>query len=353
MLARLHLPRGTKFYEDALEGLVRVNEDIYRADPRLPSVYAAGVRYRGYDPNEDWRNAREVVTDKSGDCEDLASARAGELRARGEAGARVVIKRTGPQMTHAQVMRANGQIEDPSRVLGMGHERERIGGDTMPQYPGYDEIGAAASPVPLSSTALSYARRRRAIQVGPVALPRASRDEDPYQLDAPSTDNRPDPFERADDFALADDGQDDYGDVESNALWPIQRGEMDATGDGGNAYEGDGDWDGDEDDWEGMGADPSPTAEVQWVCNKTPTGWQGIVKVPLNLGRALVISRAGETKQAATSKAISAATNVLDNPLVKSLLPPQAAMALSVLRSPTAQKAAAVAFSAAKKLKFW
>ncbi len=142
---------------------------------------------------------------------------------------------------------------------------------------------------------------------------------EPYTLPgAPEEFDGPDPFERsADDSDFQSDDENDNG------------------------------------DWEALGADPNPGAEVQWVVNKTASGWQGVVKVPFLDGRALVVSRTGPTKPEAGAKAISAATSVLESPLAKMLIPPQAQAALKILQSPTAQKAAMVAFNAAKKLKFW
>jgi hypothetical protein len=53
-----------------------------------------------------------------GDCEDLATWRAAELRAVGEP-ARVIVYRSAPSVLHAVVRRGDGRIEDPSRRLGM------------------------------------------------------------------------------------------------------------------------------------------------------------------------------------------------------------------------------------------
>jgi hypothetical protein len=336
MRASIHLPRGERFYTDALEGLTRVNETLYR-EKRLPSIYAGGVRYE-IEKSEEWRNAEEVLADGWGDCEDLAAARAGELRAGGEQGASVVVKRTGPKMTHALVRRANGAIEDPSKRLGMG--KEQIGGAMSSRYPGYDSVGASF----LSRLVRPTAKKPpRVVQVGPVKpaaspgltvatamLPQAvtaPAATSPYERDysplAPAADER-EPYE------LSDTGTDDYGDEDSSSPWAVT-----------------------DEDWEQIGADTSDSAELTWSVDRTPTGWRGVVRVPLSAGKALFVARQGDTKPAAAKAALSAATGVLDSPLAKTLIPPQALAALNVLRSPTAQKAAKVAFDVAKKLKFW
>lgn len=96
------------------------------ARPRAP-LYAAGVRYLGKDPEERWQIPSETTSRGGGDCEDLASWRCAELRNAGEK-CRVIVRRSRPGVLHAVVEREDGQIEDPSRRLGMG--RGRISGMT-------------------------------------------------------------------------------------------------------------------------------------------------------------------------------------------------------------------------------
>ena len=112
---------------------------------------------------------------------------------------------------------------------------------------------------------------------------------------------------------------------------------------------------GDESDgsYEEIGADPSQSCDISWTVQRTPTGWQGVVRVPLDAGRCLLVSREAPSKQEAGKTALKAASAVLDSPLAKALIPPQAQVALQVLRSPQAQKAAKIAIDAAKHLKFW
>jgi hypothetical protein len=336
MRARLHLPRGERFYSDALEGLVRVNETLYRENPSLPSIYDAGVRYRGSDPGEDWRNVTEVTSSKYGDCEDLAAARAAELRVRRGENARAEVKRTGPHMTHAFVIRGDGSIEDPSRKLGMTPRgREQLGGIAMAHdYTGYDrdDLGAMLYP---TKRVVKKLRPTRRIRV--VAKPLAATKDTPHPLPgAPADDPRPDPFPRERDypsdvdFRTSDSGVDEEGDFEASSEWATT-----------------------EEDYEQLGADPAPSNELSFVINRIPSGFQGVVKVPFIDGRAVTVARAAPTKKAAAASALSTASNLLDSPLAKALIPPQAQAMLNVIRSPTAQKAAAVALNAAKKLKFW
>jgi hypothetical protein len=94
-----------------------------------PTLYASGVRYERED-GEQWRSPLAILgSTRRADCEDLASWRVADLRVAGESGARVEVVRTGPSTLHAVVRRANGEIEDPSRKLGMGQgERMAVEG---------------------------------------------------------------------------------------------------------------------------------------------------------------------------------------------------------------------------------
>lgn len=142
----LHIPRGLAFYDAALEGLARVDTLLYQ-ERGLASIYAGGVRYRREQPKrEEWRNADQVLREGFGDCEDLAAARVGELRAAGDVGAVAFAVQSGPRMVHIKVLRGDGGIEDPSRRLGMG----KTGGIVMRGDDDYsegdeEEIGADLS----------------------------------------------------------------------------------------------------------------------------------------------------------------------------------------------------------------
>jgi hypothetical protein len=89
-----------------------------RAGRRLPAIYESGVRYIRRDAGERWQTPTETMRRGGGDCEDLATWRAAELRLHGEP-ARVIVYRSAPGVLHAVVRRGDGSIEDPSRRLGM------------------------------------------------------------------------------------------------------------------------------------------------------------------------------------------------------------------------------------------
>lgn len=116
--ALIHVPTSAIAYDAALEGLTRLDESIIEAGG-IPALYDAGVRYKT-EPREVWRHALDVVNEGWGDCEDLSAYRAAELRVSGEdPGAAVRTFQTGHRRYHAVVMRGDGTLEDPSRVLGM------------------------------------------------------------------------------------------------------------------------------------------------------------------------------------------------------------------------------------------
>jgi len=117
------VPAAAPALNAVLEGLTALDAVLLAASERKPSLYEQGVRYepepRG---QEDWVNVRGVYRRRRGDCEDLAALRAAELRVYEGEPARAVAypSRRGPGKFHAVVLRADGSIEDPSRLLGMG-----------------------------------------------------------------------------------------------------------------------------------------------------------------------------------------------------------------------------------------
>lgn len=118
---------------ELLEALTRVDLTIrrwYASRGRpLPLLYASGVRYVREDYSgtfpEDWQDVLELYRTRRGDCEDLACARAAELREAGEPARAVFVARRRPEggrLIHILVRRADGTIEDPSKILGMTGE---------------------------------------------------------------------------------------------------------------------------------------------------------------------------------------------------------------------------------------
>lgn len=115
--------RGTiQALESAVETLARANMTYLRQNPRTPLLYRSGVRYRREfrGPRERWLSIPELLKEKFGDCEDLASWRIAELRMLGVDAKPYVVGRGNRY--HIKVMRHDGNrriIEDPSKALGM------------------------------------------------------------------------------------------------------------------------------------------------------------------------------------------------------------------------------------------
>ncbi len=118
-LSKIGVPSGVDTYSAALEGLTAVNEVILGALPDVVSPYDVGVRYKNW-PHSKWRNAFEVGTTKTGDCEALSTWRTAQLHVTGEdPDAHVAVYPTGRNKYHAIVVRGDGSIEDPSAKTGM------------------------------------------------------------------------------------------------------------------------------------------------------------------------------------------------------------------------------------------
>lgn len=129
--------------DSLLDALGAVDDAYLSTHPDAPPLYSSGVRYQEEDGTEDWLDYGSLLKAGWGDCEDLASARAAELR-RGGIRARAFatwgLRKTGVPTYHCLVWResvdsdlppradepsvlrphhAGGFVEDPSRVLGM------------------------------------------------------------------------------------------------------------------------------------------------------------------------------------------------------------------------------------------
>ena len=124
----LNRPQSEKALLWILESMVTIARDELRharlKGRKLPPLYRAGVRYLREEGTEDWKDPVTVFKDGFGDCEDLAIWRVAELRNNHKAAKPYIRYRTDPvtgmYIYHVMVMRANGQLEDPSRILGMG-----------------------------------------------------------------------------------------------------------------------------------------------------------------------------------------------------------------------------------------
>lgn len=116
----------------ALDVLVAANRLFLRRNPSFPALYRSGVRYlrdadRGTQDSPDaelWLTAPDALAYGGADCKVLAAWRAAELLEREHEQARpeLVPPRPGGQVWHVVVRRADGRLEDPSKLLGMEGE---------------------------------------------------------------------------------------------------------------------------------------------------------------------------------------------------------------------------------------
>ena len=112
-----------------LDALLEEDERVLRAHPEFPNLYESGVRYQTEPAGVESFSSIPVVLERlHGDCADLASYRAAELRVRAGIAARTVYKfqrrPDGSLLYHILVQFPDGRIEDPSANLGMGMEDE-------------------------------------------------------------------------------------------------------------------------------------------------------------------------------------------------------------------------------------
>ena len=100
-----------------VEAVVEANVESMRRQ-KFPRLFDSGVRYRSEDV---WRDAPSLVNAGCGDCKSLVSYRLAELRAAGLMAMVHVTFRDlhGTSEFHLQVRLPTGEIEDPSRILGM------------------------------------------------------------------------------------------------------------------------------------------------------------------------------------------------------------------------------------------
>lgn len=131
---RTHLARGF------LRGVVAVNRLLLRLG-YVPSLYNSGVVYGDQVDAEEFADALTCFRRGIGDCAHLACWRCAELQEQHarevSAGRRspnphpdlrLYVRNGGPEvLVHVQVRHHDGQIEDPSRFLGMA---ELNGGET-------------------------------------------------------------------------------------------------------------------------------------------------------------------------------------------------------------------------------
>jgi hypothetical protein len=114
--------------QSMLESLILADTLYLKQTPATPLLYEAGLRYEPEEiGHDDWRDIPAILDHKGGDCEDLACYRVAELRL-------LYGENANPYITysmvhsarhgvfclyHIRVARADGTIEDPSKILGM------------------------------------------------------------------------------------------------------------------------------------------------------------------------------------------------------------------------------------------
>lgn len=113
--------------EAAVEGLVLVNlailAELQSAPVPPPRLYASAVRYRR-PGKRTWHTIADLYDLLEGDCKDLVGARCAELRFYDNEDAVPIVYLTRrAHRYHAVLQRADGSIEDPSRII---RDRERM-----------------------------------------------------------------------------------------------------------------------------------------------------------------------------------------------------------------------------------
>jgi len=98
-------------------------EALVVANIEYLGIYESGVVYEEEpEERENWQDIPETLGLGNGDCEDLACWRIAELRFRAKEHATPFIRwrEVGTRTVyHIAVLRTDGTIEDPSRLLGM------------------------------------------------------------------------------------------------------------------------------------------------------------------------------------------------------------------------------------------
>lgn len=346
------IPVSAAAFAASIEGLVKLNLHILEGRvpgrQKFPPLYKSGVVYKR-EPADVWRDIRTVYKSGWGDCEDLAAIRVAQLRFTGEdEQAHVAVYQSGARKYHAIVARSDGTTEDPSRRLGMlpggrspygklegsdtmlddnamGHGDE-FEGDDNDEFEGDHDVGRVSR----RGWAARVARAKKkfaTIDRSPVA--RAKRRKHARAL----------------------------------ARWCAAKHVREAIGDEGA--------------WVGIGDDPlAADPNITFDLYKSGRGWSGIVRIPLDIvkaGRrqALIAKtsytkpkrrrrrrkpkrrrtisrrrkkkrpsrrrRKGRAKRRTASKAIRLASRIASLPGVQAFIPPQAKVALKILKSPIAK----------------
>jgi hypothetical protein len=111
-----------------LDALVLADTLYLQSNPGAPGVYQANLVYQPEEiGHDDWRDVPSILDHGGGDCEDLACFRVAELRVRTGENCKPYVSWQLVQsqkygtftLYHIRVQRADGSIEDPSKILGM------------------------------------------------------------------------------------------------------------------------------------------------------------------------------------------------------------------------------------------
>lgn len=105
----------------ALEACIAANR-LYLRQRGAPPLYESGVVYVRQPGQEILRDIPQLLERRGGDCDQLVCWRIAELREQGEnATVRILFDPSERKLRifHVQVRRQNGDIEDPSVILGM------------------------------------------------------------------------------------------------------------------------------------------------------------------------------------------------------------------------------------------
>lgn len=110
--------------------LVQANVVWLRQHPGTPHPYRAGIRYvREAAGSEEWQGIAQVLQARGGDCEDLSAYLcAWHVVRDGRCAVRLLwrtfdeLGEDGHTTWHVQTKLASGQVEDPSKRLGMEGE---------------------------------------------------------------------------------------------------------------------------------------------------------------------------------------------------------------------------------------
>lgn len=109
-----------RVYRGLLSGLLPLAQYEARS---LPPLYESGVLYEREEEGTETLAVPSLVHSRGyGDCGHLALWRLAELRNVGETGAQFhfkAVRKSRPRLFHVLIRRADGTLEDPSRILGM------------------------------------------------------------------------------------------------------------------------------------------------------------------------------------------------------------------------------------------